>query len=198
MNDSLNESVKGLLHPWHHLSTKKMLKIQDVRRFLLSDDDARHVINEFGLVEANNFETKVIPCSLSMQHGDLHGENILIDVEKKISTLIDYGDVLEMVGIIDSITLECSFLFHPNAKKYAWPSDEQLEKWFFIDDYVDGCPVENSIRFCRGWTDLLKRGNREVSACLYSYALRQLKYNSTNKNTALRLIHVAYRIYDAS
>lgn len=190
--------IKEILDTWHLSSVNTTRSIQDIRRYILSDDDAYRLMSEYNIERAMDFERKIVGCAVSVQHGDLHGENILIDPHNQSVTLIDYGDISEMAGVIDPLTLECSFLFHPNATKYSWPTDSNLENWHIIDAYTDGSPIAEQIKFCRDWTNTRKRGNREVSACLYAYALRQLKYSQTNKEIAKKLINAAYNLFDAS
>lgn len=198
LSAELCSNIRDVLDTWHAVGANTTRSIQDIRRQLLSDDDAYCLIEKYSIVRARDFEDKVISCTLSVQHGDLHGENILINVDKPSTALIDYGDISEMVGVIDPLTLECSFLFHPSSKKYDWPTESNLENWHLIDNYLDGCPISDDVRFCRDWMDSRKRGNREVSACLYAYSLRQLKYEGTNKDRAKKLIEVAFRLFDAS
>ncbi|EOA2961976.1 response regulator [Yersinia enterocolitica] len=197
MNSDLYLNTRNILDVWYDARVMKNCSIKSIRQQILSDENAFDLIKKYNLNTAFHFENHTVNCSHSVQHGDLHGENILINTKDQSSSLIDYGDIGEMVSILDPLTLECSFLFHPDAVKYDWPTDENLDNWHSIEQYLDGCPIASEIRFCRDWLNSRKRGNREVSACLYSYALRQLKYPGTDKNRALRLIDAAYRLYVA-
>ncbi|WP_339274113.1 response regulator [Enterobacter asburiae] len=198
MNERLFNNTRSILDVWYEAREMKTCSIKSIRQKVLSDDHAYELMKFYNLDSAMNFEDHNVSCSFSIQHGDLHGENILINITDNSSSLIDYGDIGEMVSLLDPITLECSFLFHPAATKYDWPTDQNLENWSSIEQYLYGCPIPSEIRFCRDWLNSRKRGNREVSACLYSYALRQLKYPETNKGRALKLIEAAYRLYSES
>ncbi|KGP46171.1 response regulator [Morganella morganii] len=198
LNDAIRKVIKNILCNWYNNKRFAECKIKEIRKSLMSDDEAKIVINEFDIPEAISFEENVVLCSKSLQHCDLHGENILINIGCNNALLIDYGDIKENIRILDPITLECSYLFHPSSTKTEWPSLKNIECWNDLESYIDKCPFPDDIIFCREWTNSLKTGNREVSACLYSYALRQLKYEGTDKNIALQLIDVAFRLYDQS
>lgn len=196
LDEKTREVLKDLLSEWHHCSHEEHLKIGHIRRMILSDNDVHSIMTRYSLPNILEFEEKLVYCNLSYQHCDLHGENILVNVEKKSVRLIDYGDIREAVRIFDPLMLECSYLFHPDAEKYRWPSEENILNWGNIDLYLEGCPIEDEIRFCRNWLESLKHNDREVSACLYAYSLRQLKFEGTNKRIALNLIQCAFELYD--
>ncbi|UKA01951.1 response regulator [Photobacterium damselae] len=200
LDEELETSIKSMLVPWHSSSRHVRKTIRDIRQQLVTDETATKLYEQFNLVEAHAFESQGVNCKVSCTHGDFHGENILLDVPSKKATLIDYGDVSEGVSIIDPLTLECSFLFHPATigKLGSWPTKDNLANWENLDAYVDGCPVEKSIRFCREWAYEIGVGNRELAASLYSYALRQLKYDDTDKEIAISLIGASYRLYEQS
>lgn len=198
LNDAIRKVIQNILCNWYNNKRVAECKIKEIRKTLMSDDEAKIVIKKFNIPEAVGFEENTVLCSKSLQHCDLHGENILINVDCNNALLIDYGDIKENIRILDPITLECSYLFHPSSTQTEWPSSKNIECWDDLKSYIEECPFPDDIIFCREWTNSLKTGNREVSACLYSYALRQLKYEGTDKNIALQLINVAFRLYDQS
>lgn len=198
ISENLKEYILKMMDCWYNSSSQVRIKIQDVRRALVKDSVADELYKTYKLDWAEMFESNKIQSNKSCYHGDLHGENILLDVKNERATLIDYGDVSEGTSLIDPVTLECSFLFHPDATKYDWPTAENISNWEDIDKFVLGCPIEEEIRFCRNWSNKIKAGNRELAACLYAYSLRQLKYPETNKDIALNLIKASQRIYENS
>lgn len=200
LSGKLMQSIKQMLAPWHLNTIQNHKLISEVRAQLVSDNTAERLIKEFDLNEAPAFESMGVNCKTSCTHGDFHGENILLDIPSHKATLIDYGDVNEGVSIIDPLTLECSFLFHQKTSDLLsdWPTETNLENWENLEAYLEGCPFKESIVFCRKWVTELGVGNRELAACLYTYALRQLKYKDTNKNYAISLINTAYRLYEQS
>jgi CheY-like chemotaxis protein len=192
--------VEKMTKLWVDTATVSHISIADMRRRLVDDDLAYEFIESYELEWAHEFENNMFYSKESIVHGDLHGENILVDVEGKKATLIDYGDVSIGSCALDPVTLECSFLFHPDGGLTGsdWPSLEQLKNWVDVEVYVKGSPAEDVIRFCREWSNTVKRGNRELAACLYSYALRQLKYPQTNKVWAVELLNAARNIYNST
>lgn len=200
LNDELEASIKYMLERWHLNISQTRKSIKEVRSQLVSDDVAAELFTKFGLTEAPAFESMAVLCKISCTHGDFHGENILLDVPSNRATLIDYGDVGEGISILDPLTLECSFLFHPSTQNRlsGWPTQHNLDNWDNLNVYLDGCSFKRSIIFCRNWADEVGVGNRELAACLYSYSLRQLKYPDTNKDYAISLIKVSYRLYEQS
>lgn len=200
LDDEIESAIKYMLGPWHSSSKQERKSIKEIRQQLVTDEVADELFSKYQLSNAESFESKSVNCKVSCTHGDFHGENILLNVPSKKATLIDYGDVCEGVSILDPLTLECSFLFHPSTKGSLsdWPKEQNIENWHDVDVYAEGCEFEKSIKFCRSWIRELGIGNRELAACLYSYSLRQLKYDDTNKGYAVALINVAYGLYEIS
>lgn len=69
-----------------------------------------------------------------------------------------------------------------------WPSLEQCQNWHNLDVYLDGSPIPLFVRACRAWAEVRAAGRREIAASAYSYLLRQLKYDDTNKDRVLALL----------
>ncbi|RUO71639.1 response regulator [Idiomarina ramblicola] len=199
LNDSIKQSIRNMLRKWHDNHTQERKEIRQIRQYLLNDETAERLIREFDIKYANEFEKESVHYKESCIHGDFHGENILIDNKNNAATLIDYGDVKVGPMLLDPITLECSFLFHPSSTKTLnWSDVDPENRWTDIESYCAECPVLDSVKFCREWMHQLKIGNREVAACLYSYSLRQLKYPNTNKKIALSLIKAAFKVFEDS
>lgn len=199
LTQELFSYIRVMTKQWADACVEQRSTVAQVRRTLVSDEVAEKLIDEYGLVWAKEFEGQQLQSKRACIHGDLHGENILVDVNADRATLIDYGDVSTGACVIDSVTLECSFLFHPDGlHSHDWPTIEQAKEWADLDKYVEGSPVEDAIRFCRRWSNEEKTGNRELAAGLYAYALRQLKFPDTNKELALGLIDAAKGIYSDS
>lgn len=178
--------------------------IQEVRRLTVSDKTCERLVAKFGLEWLADFETRQIQTRWCCTHGDMHGENVLLDNEGS-AVIIDYGDVGEATVSLDPVTLELSLLFHPKGPLRnsaigldGWPSEAQARNWGNIDMYVAGCPLEPFIRACRAWALRVAAGQREVAATAYAYLLRQLKYDDTNKESAMALLEGVRAFYEAT
>jgi CheY-like chemotaxis protein len=178
--------------------------VQDVRRLTVSDKTCEGLVAKFGLDWLADFETRQIQTRWCCTHGDLHGENVLLDNEGN-AVIIDYGDVGGATASLDPVTLELSLLFHPkgplrdSAKGLGgWPSEAQARNWGKIDIYVAGCTLEPFVRACRAWALRVAAGQREVAATAYAYLLRQLKYDDTNKELAMALLEGVRSFYEAT
>ena len=85
--------------------------------------------------------------------------------------------------------LELSLIFHPETILDAsWPTIRQARLWGDLDAYLEDCPYEVYVRSCRRWAEEVSAGKREILVVAYSYLLRQLKYEDTNKELALALL----------
>jgi hypothetical protein len=80
----------------------------------------------------------------------------------------------------------------------GWPSVEQARQWGALDVYLEGCPVAEFVRECRAWAGRAGAGQREVAAAAYSYLIRQLKYEDTDKDLSLALLEGVKRYYDGT
>ena len=172
--------------------------IADVRRRLLSDDRLASVLQKYPVAWIPQFEKGEIQTRWACVHGDLHGSNVLFSIDGS-AVLIDYGDVAEGPASLDPITLEFSVIFHPGGVTLnGWPSSEQAKQWGNVDVYLEGCPVAEFVRECRGWASRVGAGQREIAAAAYSYLVRQLRYEDTNKELVLDLLIGVKRHYDAT
>lgn len=173
--------------------------IQQFRRRVLGDAMLEEIRTAYGLDWIQDFEGRKIQSRWACVHGDLHGCNILVAADGSIA-IIDYGDVGEGPASLDPITLELSLLFHPAAEGVAdeWPTADQARDWGALDKYVVDCPFPDFVRECRGWANCVGAGNRDVAASAYSYLMRQLKYDETNKCLALDLLDGVKKYYDES
>lgn len=177
---------------------QERMRIRQLRQRVLSDEALDNILCTFSLDWIEGFEDREIQVRWACSHGDLHGSNVLVSNEKV--ALIDYGDVGDGPASLDPVTLELSLLFHPNAPNKAgvWPTMEHIKLWGDLDVYLDECPFPQFIRECRAWAINVAAGKREVAASAYSYLIRQLKYEDTNKTRALSLLDGIRSYYDAS
>lgn len=175
--------------PWREQVKDSTVTIGELRRRRAADAKLWHVattLEEFRQLEA--VEIELAEC---IQHGDLHGENVLVD-SRGSSMIIDYGDVAFHPTCYDAVYLELSLLFHEKgpARSGSWPTIEQLERWVDVDYYVTGSPFEKFIRACRGWA-LASCDSSTVSVVAYVHAIRQLKYSDVDSAWALAVARSA-------
>jgi CheY-like chemotaxis protein len=159
---------------------------------VMRDSVAEH-IND---LDYQAFETRTALITRAVQHGDLHAENVLVDVANA-PLLVDYGETGDLIAGFDPIALELSLLFHPKVKliRGEWPTPAQAEAWLDLDAYVAGCPQEEVVRQCRKWALSVADSKRALLACVYAHAIRQLGYKDTDKKLARALIKGAIALW---
>lgn len=197
-------SVEDATRRWSHDVHESPRTIREVRKRLVSDAALAAALAQYDVRWVTEFEASQIQARWCCGHGDLHGENVLV-AQDGTAVIIDYGDVEDGTASLDPITLELSLLFHSKgplrgagAGFGAWPSEAQSLAWGDIDQYVAGCPAEAFVRACRAWAHRSAAGQREIAATAYSYLVRQLKYDDTNKELALALLSGVKAFYDAT
>ena len=173
--------------------------IRQFRQRMLDERSLEEIRTTFRLDWVPDFEDREIQSHWACIHGDLHGCNILVSTDGAV-VLIDYGDVGEGSASFDPVTLELSLLFHPDVAGAtgAWPTTDQARAWGDLDHYLADCPFPEYVRECREWALRVAAGNRDVAASAYSYLVRQLKYEDTNKDLAVALLNGVRRFYDRS
>jgi len=162
---------------------------QEIRQKLISDQDFHRATEPHRLLWLHEIEDRQVQTRWCCVHGDLHGANVLAKANADC-VLIDFGDVGDGPASLDPITLELSLLFHPKGplRGSTWPSPNQAAHLSDLDAYVAECPATGFVRECRQWALEVAAGQREVAASAYSYLVRQLKYEDTNKDLILSLL----------
>jgi CheY-like chemotaxis protein len=193
---SATEAVSRFGSRWRDGVPWAKMDIGSIRRRLLSDSSVRNIFLQYNLTWADEFEARSVSVKWCCIHGDLHGANVLVD-SRCTPVLIDYGDVGEGPASLDPICAELSCSFHTDGAFVGsdWPSLVQARKWGSIDEYVVGCPNADYVRLCRGWANAVSAGPREIAASAYSYLLRQLKYEDTDKKLVLALLSGVYDFF---
>lgn len=166
---------------WHGARQVERVRVSAVRRTLIGDVALQmhnHYLGGIDLAVVENVEIDVARC---VQHCDLHCGNVLYDDSGR-PMVIDYPDTGGAFAALDPIALELSTLFHKDAPdRTGWPTEAQAGHWPDIDAYCAGAAYEPFIRSCRAWAESVAASPQEVLAVAYSYALRQLKYDDTDK-----------------
>lgn len=142
----------------------------------------------------HEWEQQRIPVRRALQHGDLHGANVLVG-ESAMPLLIDFGNVEELPSCFDPVVLELSLVFHPESpfRNLPWPSIEQCDRWDDVEFYTQDCPAADFIRTCREWALEAAATPASVYAVVYAEALRQLQFARSEADRALGIARAAAR-----
>ena len=185
------EVLRGIFDPWLPHSERKGHRIRDLRAQRI--DDSKFYPYRDALASTESFEDIEQEMTTSFQHGDLHGFNILCNTSGG-AVVIDFGNVGPAPTCTDPIILELSVLFHKESpfRNNSWPTIAQAEAWFDLDEYLRGCPFPEFIRKCREWASETG-GPTDLPPVVYTEAVRQLKYEDTNRERALGIARAAIR-----
>ncbi len=186
------EVLRDIFGQWAELSEKKVLRIRDLRAQRIGDSEFQP--HRDALSSTEGFEEIEREMMTSCQHGDLHGFNVLCNASGE-AVVIDFGNVGPAPTCIDPIILELSILFHRDSpfRSNSWPTNKQAEAWFELDEYLLGCPVPGFIRKCREWANE-RGGTTDLPPVVYTEAVRQLKYEDTNRERALGIARAAMQM----
>lgn len=187
------ERLKIILNHWIQNKQIKQLQIKEIRKQLCSDtkfESIQQQLNSIQGVDIDSFEINQISTYFCTQHCDLHGKNILIS-DDKYPIIIDYGDVSEQSSDLDIATLELSQYFHPSIREKFSPPIGLFENWFNEDYHLENSPTPEASKFLRTWKSESSLMKRQYIVTVYSYAVRQLTYDGTNKDYAKALIKAA-------
>lgn len=191
-------ATAAALASWSNGKNQQRLTIAAIRERWVSNEWAAQLHRDYGLTWAAEFESRHIQTCWCCVHGDLHGENILVAPNGGV-LVIDYGDVGLGSAAYDPMTLELSAVLQDNPMLTTeWPTAERCRQWHDLDAYLVGCPIPEFVRACRAWSERLIVGRRELAACAYSYLLRQLKYQDTDKDRILALLEGVHGCWEGT
>ena len=196
---TLPPKISLLSKRWWHDIPETRRTIRDVRRKLLSDDNLNQILMSYPTPWVAELEARSVQVRWSCIHGDLHGKNVLVNVDGEC-VLIDYGDVGEGSASTDPTTLEFSLIFHPDSpfRGCGWPTVADAALWDDVDRYTENCPSPQFVKACRSWGGSVAAGKREIAISAYSYLIRQYKYHDTDKPLVAALLRAVYQTYQAT
>lgn len=173
---------------WHGAGQAERVRVAAVRRTLIGDVALQLVAPQLGGIDVGPVELIEIDVLRCVQHCDLHCGNVLFDATGR-PMIIDYPDTGGAIASLDPVALELSTMFHRDAPDRAgWPTEDQAGRWPDLDAFCGGSVYEPFIRACRTWALAVAASEEEVVAVAYSYAMRQLKYDDTDKHLARDII----------
>jgi len=185
-------NLKDILVSWHVQREAKSQTIREIRQALCPDEKLGPGLTIEDLTE---FEEKRVTTWNSTTHGDLHGLNVLVDDDMK-PVLIDFGNISQLPSCIDAITLELSPYFHPYLEDDFELSDNIVDAWLETDRWIEVSPNPKTTRELRSWIGECKHGNREYLAVTYAYLINQLRYDSKNHESALKLVRKIIEVFE--
>jgi CheY-like chemotaxis protein len=184
-------NLEETTRPWRESSIQREIPLSDWRRRRVADDVIASFADELDRDQVQRMEELLIPADLSLQHGDLHGGNALVNERGRV-ILIDFGDVDFAPSCLDPVALELSFAFHPDRsfRSQGWPSQPSAERWWQLDDYTDGSSATPAVRACRDWA-LSVADPITVASTAFVVATRQLRHPDTDKRIAVAIARSA-------
>lgn len=175
--------------PWLHHGNHEAVRVGDIRRSLLSDDELTPTELDAVRSRIDRVETLGVQVRKCIQHGDLHGANILV-TESGEALMIDFACTGPAPAALDPVTLELSILFHPSAPSelQEWATPARARSWVTLEDYLVNCPIPSFLTACRSWAHDVAAGDREVYAVAYALAERHLKFGDAAREQARSII----------
>ncbi|MCL4186748.1 MAG: response regulator [Rhodobacteraceae bacterium] len=182
------DQLRAAQAPWLNARAVGRARVGTVRRRIISDVDLEKIQPKLQGIDITAVERIEIETAQCVQHGDLHCANVLFD-DRGHPMLIDYPDTGITFACLDPVALELSTIFHKHAPdRRGWPDEAQAGTWPDIEAFASGAPFELYLHSCRGWAQTVAGSEQEVLAVGYAYALRQLKYDDTDKALARAIV----------
>lgn len=187
--EGIPPSLRGIMQPWY--TAKRVLEVQvsQIRRRFIGDTSLPRVQGHLAGLDIAAIENCFVRAAECCQHCDLHCANIVFD-DRGQAMLIDFGDTGVSFASVDPVTIELSTVFHSQRSRLpaGWPTVENLRNWITLEQFVRGCSFPSFISACREWAQAEAGSTDEIVAVAYGYALRQLKYDDTDKELARALV----------
>ena len=178
--------LQSLTELWREATNTRTRLVRELRQEALPDGSMSSY-RQRSQALWREFENLSVELPYGLQHGDLHGMNVFARNGSE-PLIIDFGNVDTLPTCYDPMALEFGSLFH-NASPIAgssWPTVAQARRWFDAEQYFVDCPIAEFLQECRQW--LIGTTDRiGIAAVVYSYALRQLRYDDTDEDIAMAI-----------
>jgi hypothetical protein len=163
--------------------TTRSCKVGELRREFVRDDTVGLYMKALRAERVMEVEELRVDLREFVQHGDLHGANVLVDPNGG-PFLIDFGRTGLHDGPLDPVLLELSMMFHPASSTQGLVSPDQCRQWT-LGNYADGTVLGPVVQACRKLAADCGHDQRSVAAVGWAQALRHLKFPTTSKEHVL-------------
>lgn len=182
-------ALRQIERPWYHAKQAGAVSVARIRRRFIGDAQLPAIQAQLTGIDTSAIEARMVRVGQCCQHGDLHCANVVFDNTGR-PMLIDFGDAGQSYSAVDAVTLELSTIFHRQRTRLPvdWPTEASMSQWSTMTDFIRGCVFGSFVAACRDWANAEAASPEEVFAVAYGYAMRQLKYDDTDKALARALI----------
>lgn len=161
------------------------LSVGALRQEFVADDRIEPYSETLSGIGLDRVEVVVVELLEFLQHGDLHGANLLVKPNGE-PFLIDFGRTGVHPGPLDPVLLELSLMFHPASGVQGVVSPDQCRQWC-SGTYADGTVLAPVVRACRDLAGALGHEEAAIAAVAWAQSVRQLKYPDASKEHALAI-----------
>lgn len=158
---------------WFSSTVEEPVTLEDLRRQRISDERIQDLVDwdRFRL-----FESVGVTMTMGIVHGDLHGENVLVDAVGR-PVLIDFGDVGIGFAPTDPVTLELSLIYHKDgpARDPDLGASINWADWLNVEVCYESSSLQPLAIECRAWAQEVA-DLHSIAAFAYAHSMRQLKY----------------------
>jgi hypothetical protein len=189
--DGLIAAIRQKFVNWHGSRVNATVSIQAIVEEIAGNQGLAKLL-ELAIPGMEEVLSGQVDCFRSIQHGDLHGANVLCKPDGSDVCIIDYGDVGEFVATFDIVTLELSVFFHPaSSSRVEVQTLKLLAAHWFDDARMEAGGFPRWLIDLRGWARSAALSHLEYAAVVLAYSARQLKYDDTDHDLASILIRAA-------